>query len=124
MSDEVIFTVLARMRSPMIEAHPEWLSGCVSDVEECVLCLEVYQKEQAAEITRLREECASEIDILVCENFKLREALESARDAFLIVEKRCMTDDLLIEEFKHYSAGMYRLAYEQLIKITAALKEG
>ncbi len=74
MSDEAIFTVLARMRSPMIEAHPEWLSGCVSDVEECVLCLEVYQKEQAAEITRLREELAHHKD----EISKLRASLNDA----------------------------------------------
>lgn len=40
-----IYSCLARMRNAMVKAHPENLGGSVSDVLECALCLESFQKE-------------------------------------------------------------------------------
>jgi hypothetical protein len=57
MSDDAVFSALARMREPMLKAHPEWLSGCVSCTEECALCLEKYQAELLAKLTRYRDMC-------------------------------------------------------------------
>lgn len=42
--DEVL-SALSRMREPMVKEHPEQLTGAVSDVLECALLLELYQKE-------------------------------------------------------------------------------
>lgn len=54
--DAQIYSVLARMREPMLKAHPEWLPRCISDVLECVLCLEEFQGYMLAENARLRTE--------------------------------------------------------------------
>ena len=40
LDDERIYSALARMRDAMLKRHPEWTCATVSDVLECVLCLE------------------------------------------------------------------------------------
>lgn len=42
---ERIDSCIARMRGPMLKAHPDWMMACVSDVLECALSLEKFQEE-------------------------------------------------------------------------------
>ena len=43
-SDDLL-RCLARMRTPMLKAHDDWLGECVTDVEACALRLEEFQGE-------------------------------------------------------------------------------
>ena len=63
--DEII-SVLARMRDPLLEAHPEKITACVSCPVECALELEKYQASIRAQLAVSEARCA-----------RLREALGS-----------------------------------------------
>jgi len=71
--NQEIYSSLSRMREEVLLKHPEWLGGMVTDVLECVLCIEKFQKELLEKHTC--ETCKHQndpIDSINCNNCRVR----------------------------------------------------